>query len=87
MVTVDSNGRIVLPEAVRVRLGITPGTEVDIYRRGRPSASGLDPEAVHEENGKVVVKPEDDPEEIIERMERLVEETSSRRGETTPLDD
>jgi hypothetical protein len=35
----------------------------------------------------VVVKPEDDPEEIIERMERLVEETSSRRGETTPLDD
>lgn len=69
MPKVDSKGRIVLPQEVRERLGITPGTEVDI----------------HEEDGKAVVEPEDDPDEILERMEQLVEETSSERGETTPL--
>lgn len=71
MATVDSKGRIVLPQEVRERLGITPGTEVEI----------------HEEDGKAVVEPEDDPQEIIERMEQLVEETSSERGETTPVTD
>jgi AbrB family looped-hinge helix DNA binding protein len=69
MVRVDSKGRIVLPKDVRERLGLTPGTEVD----------------VHEEGGRAVVEPEDDPDEILERMERLVEETSSKYGETTPL--
>ncbi len=71
MATVDSKGRIVLPQEVRERLDITPGTEVEI----------------HEEDGKAVVEPEDDPQEIIERMEQLVEETSSERGETTPVTD
>lgn len=71
MPKVDSKGRIVLPQEVRDRLGITPGTEVEI----------------REEDGKAVVKPEDDPEQIIERMEQLVEETSSQRGKTTPLDE
>ncbi|MEY7850475.1 AbrB/MazE/SpoVT family DNA-binding domain-containing protein [Natrarchaeobius sp. A-rgal3] len=70
MVKVDSKGRVVLPQEVRERLGITPGSEVEI----------------HEEDGKAVVEPEDDPEQIIERMERLVAETASERGETTPLD-
>ncbi len=70
MATVDSKGRIVLPKEIRERLGITPGTEIEI----------------HEEDGKAVVEPEDAPEQIIERMERLVEETSSERRETTPLD-
>jgi AbrB family looped-hinge helix DNA binding protein len=69
MAKVDSKGRIVLPQEVRERLGITPGTEVDI----------------HEEDGKAVVEPEDNPDEILERMEQLVEESSSKRGETTPL--
>ena len=69
MTKVDSKGRIVLPKELRDRLGITPGTEVDI----------------HEENGKAVVEPEDDPDEILERMEQLVEEASSERGETRPL--
>lgn len=71
MAKVDSKGRIVLPQEVRDRLGITPGTEVEI----------------REEDGKAVVKPEDDPERIIDRMEQLVEETSSRNGQTTPLDE
>jgi AbrB family looped-hinge helix DNA binding protein len=70
MAKVDSKGRIVLPQDVRERLGITPGTEVE----------------VREEDGKAVVEPEDDPEQIIERMERLLEEASTNPGETTPLD-
>ena len=71
MTRVDSKGRIVLPQEVRARLGITPGTEVE----------------VREEDGKAVVEPEDDPERIIERMEQLVAETAANRGETTSLDD
>lgn len=69
MTKVDSKGRIVLPQEVRERLDITPGTEVD----------------VHEEDGKAVVKPEDSPDEILERMEQLVAAASSNREETTPL--
>jgi len=71
MVKVDSKGRIVLPQEVRERLGITPGTEVDI----------------HEEEGKAVVEPEDDPELVIERMDQLVEETSPKQSETTSLEE
>lgn len=70
MTKVDSKGRIVLPQEVRERLGITPGTEVEI----------------HEEDGKAVVEPEDDPQQIIDRMEQLVEEAASKRGATAPLD-
>ncbi|GAB3041279.1 AbrB/MazE/SpoVT family DNA-binding domain-containing protein [Natronobiforma cellulositropha] len=70
MVTVDSKGRVVLPQEVRERLGITPGTEVEI----------------HEEDGKAVVELEDSPERIIERMNQLVAETASDRGETVPID-
>ncbi|WP_089384455.1 AbrB/MazE/SpoVT family DNA-binding domain-containing protein [Halorubrum vacuolatum] len=69
MAKVDSKGRIVLPQEVRERLGITPGTEVEI----------------REEGGKAVVEPEDSPEKILERMEQLVEEASSNRGETMPI--
>lgn len=71
MAKVDTKGRIVLPKEVRERLGVTPGTEVD----------------VREEDGKAIIEPEDDPEEIIERMMQLIEESSSERGETTPLDE
>ncbi|MEF8887314.1 MAG: AbrB/MazE/SpoVT family DNA-binding domain-containing protein [Haloarculaceae archaeon] len=70
MVKVDSKGRVVLPQELRERLGITPGTDVEI----------------REEDGKAVVEPEDDPEQVIERMERLVEQASSNRTETTPTD-
>lgn len=55
MVTVDSKGRVVLPKEVRNRLGIAPGTEVEI----------------REENGKAVVEPEDDPGRIVDDLERL----------------
>lgn len=69
MTKVDSKGRIVLPQEVRDRLGITPGTEVD----------------VREEDGKAVVEPEDSPDKILEQMEQLVEQASANRGETRPI--
>jgi AbrB family looped-hinge helix DNA binding protein len=71
MAKVDAKGRIVLPKEVRDRLGITAGTEV----------------AIREEDGKAVVEPEDDPEQIIECMEQLVTESSAERAATKPLDD
>ena len=71
MPTVDSKGRIVLPKDLRERLGITPGTEVE----------------VRTEDGKVVVEPETDPEAIIDRMDQLVADTAPGREATTPLDD
>ncbi|MFD1632147.1 AbrB/MazE/SpoVT family DNA-binding domain-containing protein (plasmid) [Haloplanus ruber] len=71
MVKVDPNGRIILPQEIRDHLGLTPGTEVEI----------------HKEDGKAVIEPADNPEEIIERMEELVEETSSEHGERSPLED
>ncbi|WP_340097982.1 AbrB/MazE/SpoVT family DNA-binding domain-containing protein [Salinibaculum salinum] len=71
MAKVDSKGRVVLPQDVRERLGITVGTEVEI----------------REEDGKAVVEPEDDPAEILDRMERLVDEAASEGKETKPLDD
>jgi AbrB family looped-hinge helix DNA binding protein len=70
MPKVDSKGRIVLPQELRDRFDITPGTEV----------------VVREEDGKMVVRPEDDPDQVIERLDRLVEEAASRRGETVPTD-
>jgi len=61
-VTVDPDGRIALPEDVREQVSISPGTEVD----------------VREDDGKVIIEPENDPERILERMDALVEGISSR---------
>lgn len=66
MTRVDSKGRIVLPQAVRERLGITPGTEV----------------VVHEEGGKAVVEPEDDTEGIIDDLEALIADAAATREST-----
>ncbi|KYH24407.1 SpoVT / AbrB like domain protein [Halalkalicoccus paucihalophilus] len=54
MLKVDSTGRIVLPQEIRERLGISPGTLVE----------------VHEEE-RVVVKPEDKPEQILSRIDQV----------------
>jgi len=69
MAKVDSKGRIVLPQEVRERLGVTPGTEVE----------------VREEDGKAIVEPEDDPEQILERMDELIDDISDR--DPTPYED
>jgi len=70
MTKVDPKGRIVLPQQIRERLGFTAGTEVEI----------------HEEEGKAVVEPVPVPEQVIERVERLVEETASSRGQRAQID-
>jgi AbrB family looped-hinge helix DNA binding protein len=69
MPKVDSKGRVVLPQELRERLDIGPGEEVEI----------------HEEDGRLVVEPERDSEEIIDRMEELVAGISGR--EPTPYDE
>ncbi|MEZ3116233.1 AbrB/MazE/SpoVT family DNA-binding domain-containing protein [Halobaculum sp. MBLA0147] len=69
MVTVDAKGRVVLPQEVRERLGLAPGTEV----------------TVREQDGVAVVEPEDDPEEILDRMESLLEGAPDR--DPTPYED
>ncbi|THE66002.1 AbrB/MazE/SpoVT family DNA-binding domain-containing protein [Salinadaptatus halalkaliphilus] len=71
MVTVDPNGRIALPSDVRDRFGLTAGTEAEL----------------REKEGNVVIIPEDDPEQIIERMGRLVEGTAPEREGATSTDD
>ena len=71
MVKVDRKGRIIFPQEIRDRLGLTPGTEVEIY----------------EEDGKAVIEVANNPEEIIERLEELVRETASELGERSPLED
>ena len=69
MVKVDAKGRIVLPKDVRERLGLSPGTVVD----------------VREENGKAVIEPEAGPEDVRLRMDRLIAAYSAPDRETTPL--
>lgn len=64
MVTVDSKGRIVLPSEVRDRLGLRPGSEV----------------VVGTEDGRIVVEPEDRPEQIIRDLEELIDEAADNRG-------
>ncbi|OYR58057.1 AbrB/MazE/SpoVT family DNA-binding domain-containing protein [Halorubrum halodurans] len=68
MTKVDSKGRIVLPQEIRECLNITPGTEVK----------------VREEDGRAIVRPKDNPAEILDRMEHLVESASSNQEETNP---
>lgn len=68
MPRVDAKGRVVLPKSLRERLGLDPGTEVEVV----------------EEDGKLVVKPERSPEDVIGTMERLVEEASANRESRSP---
>ena len=66
VVKVDSKGRVVLPQRVRERLGIAPGSEVEI----------------REKDGTAVVEPEDDPEEIVEDLAELIEAATAGRDQT-----
>jgi AbrB family looped-hinge helix DNA binding protein len=70
MTKVDSKGRIVPPQDLRERLGLDPGTEV----------------AVREDEGRAVVEPEDDPDDIIADLERQIEDAASDR-EQIPKDE
>lgn len=63
MVEVDSEGRVTLPASLRERLGITPGTEVE----------------VRAEDGRAVIEPAENPDRILERMEALIEAADDDR--------
>lgn len=63
MVTVDSKGRIVLPSEVRDRLGLRPGSEV----------------VVDTEDGRIVVEPEDTPDQVMRDLEDLIDEAADNR--------
>lgn len=65
MVTVDSKGRIVIPAEVRDRLGLRPGSEV----------------AVSAEDDRVIVEPEDSPEQVMDDLERLIEAAAANRDD------
>ena len=66
MAKVDAKGRIVLPQRVRERLGITTGSEVE----------------VREEDGHAVVEPEDDPGDIVADLDELIESAIGNREQT-----
>lgn len=69
MVTVDSKGRIVLPSEVRDRLGLGPGSEVEVTA----------------EDERIIVEPEDTPERVMRDLEALIDEAAENRerhGET-----
>lgn len=66
MAKIDSKGRVVLPQRIRERLGLDPGSEVN----------------VHEEDGRAVVAPEESAAEIIDDLEQRIERAASRREQT-----
>lgn len=78
MVTVDSEGRVPIPTHLRDRLGIEPGSTLELFVED--GAVILSPARSLEE------APARSPEEIVETMEMLITESSESRGETTPLD-
>ncbi|QLH78548.1 AbrB/MazE/SpoVT family DNA-binding domain-containing protein [Halosimplex rubrum] len=70
MAKVDSKGRIVLPKELRDRLGIEAGTEVE----------------VRADDGRAVIEPEREPDEIVDRLEALVEDAATDRSATEGSD-
>lgn len=69
MARIDTKGRVTLPKAVREDLGLEPGTEVE----------------VHDEDGRVVIEPERDPEDVIADLERMTGEIERVPGEGASL--
>ncbi|MCH7659841.1 MAG: AbrB/MazE/SpoVT family DNA-binding domain-containing protein [Euryarchaeota archaeon] len=67
---IDSKGRVTLPQELRERIGLSPGTEVEISAQGE----------------RVVIEPERDPEEIEARMDELLGDLERTTGEEGPVD-
>lgn len=65
---VDAKGRVTLPKDFREKLGIEAGTSVEI----------------RQENDRLVIEPERDPEDIIDDMEEMLAEVREGRIERVP---
>lgn len=63
MARVDSKGRVTIPKEVRESLGIDEGSHVEIRT----------------EDGRVVVEPEREPEEILDEMESILENVERKK--------
>lgn len=70
MGTIDSKGRVTLPQELRERLGLSPGTEVEISARGEG----------------VVIEPDRGPEEIETRMDELLDNLGRTTESVEPMD-
>ncbi|MDL5360853.1 AbrB/MazE/SpoVT family DNA-binding domain-containing protein [Halalkalicoccus sp. NIPERK01] len=64
MGTIDSKGRVTLPQELRERLGLSPGSKVEISAQGE----------------RVVIEPERDSEEIEARMDDLLDDLERTTG-------
>jgi len=77
--TIDAAGRVVIPKALRVRLGLQGGAEVDIAERDglveiRPRAQAL--RAVEDAGGRLVLEAPDGVDVLTDDDVRdIVEET------------
>lgn len=63
MTKVDAKGRIVLPSDVRERLGLRPGSEVEVTA----------------EDGRAILEPETEPEQVVRELEALIDEAAANR--------
>jgi AbrB family looped-hinge helix DNA binding protein len=60
--TIDSKGRVVLPQALRERYGLQEGSEVEFDTDGE----------------KIILRPSPTPEEVLARMDELLGEPADR---------
>ncbi|MGH8775173.1 MAG: AbrB/MazE/SpoVT family DNA-binding domain-containing protein [Jiangellaceae bacterium] len=81
MTTVDSAGRVVIPKAMRVRLGLHGGAEVEIEMVAghvEIHPKGVDVHVEHRDDGPVLVPANDVPTLTTADVRRLVEEDRLR---------
>ncbi|MFC7191030.1 AbrB/MazE/SpoVT family DNA-binding domain-containing protein [Halocatena marina] len=62
-VRVDTKGRIVIPIEVRKQLGLRPGSEVTVTAT----------------NGRAIIEPESDPEQLMCDLEAMIDEAVTNR--------
>lgn len=65
---VDAKGRVTLPKSIRENLGLEAGTSVEI----------------RQEDDRLVIEPERDPEDILRDMERMLAEVREGEIERVP---
>ncbi len=87
--TIDSAGRLVIPESLREEAGIEPGMELDVrYCDGRIEVEPVSTMRLEERDGFLVAVPSGPvPAFTNEMVTRLIEELREERGAVYPGDD